>query len=322
MLYDAVLIVSFGGPEGFDDVIPFLCRVTSGRNIPRERLDEVAEQYYSTGGVSPLNEQCRRLRSLLAKQIENAGYSIPVYWGNRNWHPLLNHTMQEMAQAGHKRVLAVLTSAYSSYSGCRQYLEDIANARAAIGVEAPVVDVLRPYHNHKAFTELFADAAGQARQSLAQPLQHDAVLLATAHSIPMSMARACEYENQLRSVTQQVAHLAGFNNWDIAWQSRSGPPAVPWLEPDINDYLELNASRLPSVVLIPLGFVTDHSEVLWDLDVVATETASNLDIPLVRAVTPGTEPEDGFVSMWLELIEQALTSTSPDVCPPGCCPRS
>ena len=332
--YDAILIVSFGGPEGPSEVEPFLANVTAGREIPAQRLAAVARQYHHFGGVSPLNAQCRRLRTALARELAAEGHDLPVYWGNRNWVPYLPDAVAEMASAGHRRALAVVTSAYSSYSGCRQYLDDIEAARAAVGEAAPSIDKVRAYYDHPGFISPFAEAVTAARESLPEELRHDARLVFTAHSIPESMAAGCDYERQLDEAARLVAAGAGFDAWTMAWQSRSGPPSVPWLEPDVNDCLE-HLSRdhgAEAVVLAPIGFVTDHMEVMWDLDVVAAGTAHALGIRLVRASTPGTGPDDRFVAMWQELIAERLDpgtarrslgrlGVGPDECPAGCCPR-
>ena len=334
--YDAAIILSFGGPEGPHDVEPFLANVTAGRDIPPERLAEVARQYHHAGGASPLNEQCRRLRAALAESLASTGRSMPVYWGNRNWKPYLADTVSEMAAAGHRRVLAVVTSAYSSYSGCRQYLEDIAAARAAVGDAAPVIDKVRVYYDHPGFVEPFADSVAAARRSLPPELQGEARLVFTAHSIPISMAAGCPYVEQLDQAASLVAASAGFSAWTMAWQSRSGPPSVRWLEPDINDHLRHLAAdpggRARAVVLAPIGFVTDHMEIVWDLDVAASATAAEVGVRMVRAPTPGTVPDRRFVAMWHELIEERLNLSlprrtlgrlgpSPDSCHTGCCPR-
>jgi len=330
--YDSVLLVSFGGPEGPSDVGPFLANVTAGRAIPAERLAAVARQYLHFGGVSPLNEQCRRLRAALAERLAAAGRDLPVYWGNRNWTPYLADTVAEMAAAGHRRALAVVTSAYSSYSGCRQYLEDIAAARTAAGAAAPAIDKIRAYYDHPDFIAPFADAVVDARMNLPAELRSQARLVFTAHSIPESMAAGCDYERQLGETARLVAAGAGFDGWTMAWQSRSGPPSVPWLEPDVNDCLrELSSRGATAVVLAPIGFVSDHMEVMWDLDVVAAGTADELGLPLARATTPGTQPDDRFVAMWHELVEERLDPAAArrslgrldvgqDYCPDGCCP--
>ena len=331
--YDAVVIVSFGGPEGPSEVEPFLTNVTAGRDIGAERLAAVARQYHHFGGTSPLNAQCRRLRTALARRLAAAGHDLPVYWGNRNWVPYLSDAVQEMAAAGRRRALAVVTSAYSSYSGCRQYLDDIEAARAAVGEAAPAIDKVRAYYDHPGFVEPFSDAVAAARGSLPAELRSEARLVFTAHSIPETMAAGCDYERQLQETARLVAGGAGFDAWTMAWQSRSGPPSVPWLAPDVNDCLERLArdEGVESVVLAPIGFVTDHMEVMWDLDVVAAGTAADLGMRLVRAVTPGTGPDDRFVAMWQELISERLApgaarrslgrlGVGPDACPAGCCP--
>ena len=328
--YDAVVIVSFGGPEGPSEVEPFLANVTAGRGIPSERLAAVARQYHHFGGISPLNAQCRRLRTALARRLAAAGHNLPVYWGNRNWVPFLADTVAEMAEAGHRRALAVVTSAYSSHSGCRQYLDDIEAARTAVGETAPVIDKVRSYYDHPGFVVPFTDAVTAARRSLPAELRSEARLVFTAHSIPEAMAAGCDYEIQLGETARLVAAGAA---WTMAWQSRSGPPSVPWLEPDVNECLERlsHDDRARAVVLAPIGFVTDHMEVMWDLDVVATATADALGLRLVRAVTPGTGPDDRFVAMWQELITERLDpdvprrslgalGIKPDWCPVGCCP--
>ena len=330
--YDSVLLVSFGGPEGPSGVEPFLAKVTAGRMIPAERLAVVAQQYHHFGGVSPLNAQCRRLRAALADRLAAAGRGLPVYWGNRNWAPYLADTVAEMASAGQRRALAVVTSAYSSYSGCRQYLEDIAAARAAVGGAAPAIDKVRAYYDHPGFVAPFADAVVEARRSLPAELRLQARLVVTAHSIPESVAAGCDYERQLGETARLVAAGAGFEGWTMAWQSRSGSPSVPWLEPDVNDCLqELSSEGAAAVVLAPIGFVTDHMEVMWDLDVVAASTAEELGLRLARAETPGTRPDDRFVAMWQELVEERLDpgtarrslgrlGVGPDYCADGCCP--
>lgn len=332
--YDSVVIVSFGGPEGPDEVMPFLENVTAERGVPRARLKEVARQYDLTGGVSPLNEQCRRLRRELARELDRAGIGLPVYWGNRNWRPWLADAVAAMADDGRRRALALVTSAYSSYSGCRQYLEDIEAARAAVGARAPVIDKIRPYYDHPGLIGGWADAVAAASAELEESLGPgpEARLVFTAHSIPAAMARACQYERQLREAAGLVAAASGRSGWDLAWQSRSGPPSSPWLEPDVNDHLRAIAPVHRRVVLAPIGFVTDHMEVLWDLDAAAAATAAASGIELARAASPGTAPDPRFVGMWRELIEERIgggprralgsLGAGPDACPPGCCPRS
>ena len=332
--YDAVLIVSFGGPEGPGEVDPFLANVTAGRDIPPERMAAVARQYQHFGGVSPLNAQCRRLRTVLAGRLAAAGQNLPVYWGNRNWVPYLADTVAEMAAAGHRRALAVVTSAYSSHSGCRQYLNDIEAARAEVGPAAPAIDKVRAYYDHPGFVAPFIDAVTAARGRLPAEFRTHAHLVFTAHSIPETMAAGCDYERQLGETARLVATGAGFDAWTMAWQSRSGPASVPWLVPDVNECLKQlsHDHSVEAVVLAPIGFVTDHLEVMWDLDVVAAGTAEALGLRLARAVTPGTGPDDRFVAMWQELIAERLVpgtarrslgrlGAGPDACPAGCCPR-
>ena len=331
--YDAFLLVSFGGPEGPADVMPFLQNVTAGRNIPLERLEQVAEHYYHFGGVSPINQQCRDLIAAVEKDFAARGVALPVYWGNRNWDPYLASTLAEMADAGVRRALAFVTSAYSSFSSCRQYLNDIARAREQVGERAPQVDKIRQYFNHPGFIASFAAAATDAARSLPGG-GDDFDLIFTAHSIPVSMADASgpsggAYQAQLADAARQVAAEIGYQRpWHLAYSSRSGPPSQPWLEPDVNDLLaELAAAGSRAAVLVPIGFVSDHVEVKFDLDVEAAQTARLLGLTLARAATPGTDPR--FVSMITDLVCERLDGTAPlalgalgagpDSCPPGCC---
>jgi ferrochelatase len=339
--YDAVLLLSFGGPEGPDDVVPFLENVTAGRGIPQERLVEVGAHYDHFDGVSPINEQCRRIQSALAAELADRGHDLPVYWGNRNWHPFLVDTLRGIAAAGHERVLAVVTSAYSSYSGCRQYLDDIERARTEIGADAPQVDKVRAYYDHPGFIEPIVEGAAAAIAELGTDLTP--TLVFTAHSIPKSMAASSDYEAQLREAARLV--VEGLSDtpdtrsskslsWHLAWQSRSGPPTVPWLEPDVNEQIRsLAAADVRQVVLVPIGFVSDHIEVLWDLDVEAAATANEVGIELARSSTPGTAPEPAFISMLAELIEErvddvpmeqrvalGVLDVRPDRCAVDCCP--
>lgn len=304
--YDAVVLVSFGGPEKPDDVMPFLRNVTAGRDVPSRRLETVARQYQQLGGASPHNEQCRRLQQALADELTQAGHDLPVYWGNRNWKPFLADTVATMAADGRCRVLAVVTSAFSSYPGCRQYLDDIASARAAVGEAAPVIDKVRAFYDHPGLVEPFVDAVVEATLRLPESRRGSSRLVFTAHSIPLAMARVCQYEQQLRQTAGLVTAGAGHRSWDLVWQSRSSPESTPWLEPDISDHLRVCARDGHAVVLAPIGFVSDHMEVIWDLDVVAAGTAAELGIPLVRAVTPGTLPDTRFVAMLRELVEERL----------------
>jgi ferrochelatase len=332
--YDAFLLVSFGGPEGRDDVIPFLENVTAGRAIPRERLEKVAEHYYLFDGVSPINQQCRDLIAAIEKDFAARGIALPVYWGNRNWEPYLADTLATMAAAGVTRALALVTSAYSSFSSCRQYLDDIDKARAHIGSAAPHVDKIRQYYNHPGFIGSFAAAAADAVGSLPEARREDYELIFTAHSIPDTMAEASgpagnAYQAQLTDAAQLVAAELGFRrNWRLAYSSRSGPPSQPWLEPDINDLLEqLAAAGSRAAVVVPIGFVSDHMEVKFDLDVEASATAQRLGLSFARAATPGTDAR--FVSMISDLVYERLSDTAAqalgtlglghDRCPAGCC---
>jgi len=299
--FDALLVLSFGGPDGPDDVGPFLERVTSGRGIPAARLAEVATHYEHVGGVSPINAANRALVAAL----ERLG-PLPVYWGNRHWHPLLDETMRQMADDGRRRVLCLVTSAYSGYSACRQYLEDIATARAAVGDGAPVVEKLRPFFNHPGFIEPFVEAAAAVLPGVEPPGQGRAELVFTAHSVPLAQTPGPDYVAEVEEASRLVAEgVGGGRPWSLAWQSRSGPPSVPWLEPDIGDHLAARRSAgTDAVVIVPIGFVADHLEVVWDLDVQALGRAAALGLRAARAATPGTHP--AFVSMIGELVAERL----------------
>jgi ferrochelatase len=309
MHYDAILLVSFGGPESPEEVMPFLENVLRGRNIPRERMLEVAGHYYHFGGRSPINQQCRELISALRPHL-----SLPIYWGNRNWHPMLADTLGEMCAAGVKRALAIATSAYASYSGCRQYLEDIERARAAVGPGAPEIDKLPPFGPHPGFIAANADrlAAALAQAPAAR-------LVFTAHSIPVSMSATCRYEEQLRETARGVASAVRRDDWDLVWQSRSGPAGQPWLEPDILQHLRaLSAAGVREVVCSPIGFISDHMEVIYDLDYEAAALARELGMTFVRAQTAGTHP--AMIAMLRDLIAERLAAPEPLRCDPGCCP--
>jgi ferrochelatase len=329
-MYDAILLVSFGGPEKTGDVMPFLENVTRGRNVPRERLLEVAEHYYHFGGRSPLNEQNRALMAALKKDLSEHGITLPIYWGNRNWQPLLVDAVRQMRADGVKRALAFVTSAYSSYSGCRQYRENIAAAQAEVGRDAPLIEKLRVFYNHPGFIQACTD---RVREAVAQFRAEDAGairLVATAHSIPCSMAQTSDYEKQLRETTRLVAQCLGMKDWDLVYQSRSGAPNQPWLGPDIVDDLRrIAGGGVKNVIVAPLGFVSDHMEVLYDLYHEARELAGSLGMKMVRAGTVGTHP--AFVRMLRQLISERIAPSQPklavgfygpnhDVCPADCCP--
>ena len=324
---NAVLLLSFGGPEGPDDVLPFLENVTRGRGIPRERLASVAAHYQHFGGVSPINEQNRLLRRAIEAELTSRGRPLPVYWGNRNWAPYVQDVVARMAADGINRAVAFATSAYSSASGCRQYHEDIARARQATGPTAPAIEKLPHFFDQPGFITANADALRAALARLPVGLADQAAIVATAHSIPASMAMVAGpdgglYEKQLHATARAVVDAVNPGRAvDLVWQSRSGPPQLPWLEPDINDHLiRLAGQGVPAVVLCPIGFVSDHIEVLWDLDNEARETAAAHDLVLERAATAGTHP--AFVTMIGDLVEERLAGGPRRLgtsCPDGCC---
>ncbi len=321
MSYDALLLVSFGGPEQPDDVMPFLENVTRGRGVPPERLREVAEHYHHFGGRSPINDQNRALLAALEKELAAHGPKLPIYWGNRNWHPFLADTMAQMKADGVRRALAFFTSAFSSYSGCRQYKENVAAARAAVGEGAPEVDKLRVFYNHPAYLEVVREEAWDAIRALPSELRDDALVLFTAHSIPMSMANSCQYVPQLEHSARAVAGMLSVANYKLVFQSRSGPPQVPWLEPDVLDAIRAaHASGTRAVVVVPIGFVSDHLEVLYDLDTEAKDLCTELGIAMSRAATAGTHPY--FVRMIRELIVEHIEGKGslPGLCTVDCCP--
>ncbi|MFC3997757.1 ferrochelatase [Nocardiopsis sediminis] len=338
--YDAFLLISFGGPEATDDVIPFLENVTRGRGIPRERLAEVGEHYFLFDGVSPINGQCRELIAAIRADFEANGVDLPIYWGNRFWDPMLADTVAQMAKDGVRRVVALATSAYSNYSSHRAYLNDIEAARAAVGPDAPEIELIRPFYDHPGFIEPLADHARDALGRLPEGERAGAHLLFSAHSIPTAMADKSgapghgfgpggAYAAQLAEVARLVTErLGGGHAYDLVYQSRSGPPSQPWLEPDINDRLEeLAAEGASAVVVIPHGFVSDHMEVKYDLDHEARATAGRLGLAFERALGPGTHPR--FVAMVRDLVAERASGADPvglgDLprCPDGgsdCCP--
>jgi ferrochelatase len=329
--YDAILVIGFGGPERRDDVLPFLENVLRGRNVPRERMLAVAEHYYHFEGISPINAQVRDLIAALRSELDRSGIDLPIYWGNRNWHPLLADTMQAMQEAGIVRALGLVLAAYSSYSSCRQYLEDIARAQTAVGPGAPAVDKIRAFFNHPEFVAANVDRVADALEQVPAARRGAARLAFTAHSIPSAMARNCRYEEQLRETCRLIAEAIGVppDRWALVYQSRSGRPTDPWLEPDIGDHLEpLHAAGVRDVVVHPVGFLSDHLEVLYDLDEEARHRAEALGLHMVRAATVGTHPR--FVALLGDLIAERLEPTRerralgvyppcPDVCPADCC---
>jgi protoporphyrin/coproporphyrin ferrochelatase len=328
MQYDAFLLVSFGGPERREDVLPFLENVLRGKSVPRERKLAVADHYYHFGGVSPINAQNRALLAALKDEFAAAGLTLPLYWGNRNWHPLLPDTLRQMHEDGVRRAIAFFTSAFSSYSGCRQYRENIAAAQQVVGSGASEIDKLRAFFNHPGFIEPMIERTRDALAQIPTGRREQAQLLFTAHSIPQAMAASCDYEIQFREASRLVAEGLGHSHWRIVYQSRSGAPSQPWLVPDIGDALaEITAPR--DVVVVPIGFISDHLEVLYDLDYEAKAKAVARGLNFVRAGTVGTHLR--FVRMIRELIEERLSDNptrlslgqfgpSHDVCPADCCP--
>jgi ferrochelatase len=341
--YDALLLVSFGGPEKPEDVVPFLENVTRGRGIPRERLEEVGEHYFLFGGRSPINDQNREYLAAVREDLASAGLGLPVYWGNRNWDPFLTEAIGQMAADGVRRAACLVTSAYSSYSGCRQYRENLADAVAAVGEGAPRLDRLRHYFNHPGFVEPTVDATLAALAELDENLRHDAHILFVTHSIPLSMndasgpeggAYVAQHLSVAEAIGERVRQETGHRYaGELVYCSRSGAPHIRWLEPDINDYLEQFAARGGrGVVVVPIGFVSDHMEVVYDLDTEARATAEKLGLGFVRAATAGLDPR--FVAMARDLLleraavergeevaRSAVGSLEPswDVCPLGCC---
>lgn len=352
--YDALLLLSFGGPEGPDDVVPFLENVTRGRGIPRERLKEVGKHYFLFGGVSPINAQNRELLDALRKEFADHGLELPVYWGNRNWAPYLTDALREIADAGHRRVLVLATSAYASYSGCRQYRENLAASLAVLGEEgrpALRVDKLRHYFNHPGFVGPMTDHTLAALAELPEEVRGGARLAFTTHSIPTAAADTsgpveghgdggayvAQHLDTARQVAERVRAATGVDRpWQLVYQSRSGAPHIPWLEPDICDHLEReHADGAPAVVMVPIGFVSDHMEVKYDLDTEAAAKAAELGLPVARAATVGADPR--FAAAVRDLVlERAATERglaparcalgalgpSHDVCPAGCCPAA
>lgn len=327
--FDALLIVSFGGPEGMDDVIPFLENVLSGRNVPAGRIREVAQHYEMFGGISPINEQNRKLVAALKQEWATNGPNLPIYFGNRNWHPFLADTIGQMKADGIKRALAFVTSPYSSYSSCRRYLENIADAQRVVGPGAPDIEKLRAFYNHPLFIEANVDNISAAFGEVPEPRRSLAELVFTAHSIPQSMADNCAYQSQLEESSRLIAESLGQVRWRLVYQSRSGPPTQPWLGPDIRVCLnELKVSGAADVVVAPIGFVSDHMEIIYDLDIEAGQFCESMGLNMVRASTPGTHP--AFIRLVRELVLERMNpggerrflgtpGTSHDVCPVDCC---
>jgi ferrochelatase len=338
--YDALLLVSFGGPEGPDDVLPFLENVVRGKSVPPARLEQAAKRYELFDGYSPINDQNRALLAALVAELNAHQRTLPVYWGNRNWHPLLPDAVRQMADDGVQRALALVTSAFGSYPSCRQYLEDIERARQEVGAEAPAIDKLRLFYNHPGFIEAMAERVVAALGELPAERRAAAELIYTAHSVPATAAGHAPYERQLREacrlVTERAVPLAASQptpdspRWQLVFQSRSGPPEQPWLAPDIRDRLRemAAAGAARDVVIVPIGFLAENIEVVYDLDVEVRELCNQLGINMVRAAVVGSHPR--FVQMVRELILERLDSSRdrlalgsdgpwPDSCPAGCC---
>lgn len=328
--YDAILLMSFGGPEGMDEVMPFLEQVSTGRNIPRNRLEAVAEHYYAFDGISPINQQNRDLIDAMRKELQRRGHTMPVYFGNRNWHPFVSDTVKAMQADGVTHALAFMTSGFSCYSGCRQYREDIIKAIESVP-EAPSFDKVRVFYNHPRFINALVDLTTQAIAHWSEDERRGCKLIFTAHSIPTAMAQKSDYEVQLHETSRIVSERMGFDEYILCYQSRSGAPHIPWLEPDIADVLTEQANQgVTHVVVIPIGFISDHMEVINDLDHEAKEIAEQLGQTFVRVPTVGLHPE--FVGMIVDLIEERMQAqptravcgnrpANHDVCPMNCCLR-
>ncbi len=341
--YDALLLVSFGGPEKPDDVLPFLRNVVAGKNVPDARLEEVGEHYFDFGGRSPINDQNRDLVDAIDSDLRANGLELPVYWGNRNWDPFLRDTLEQMRADGVRRAAALLTSAYSSYSGCRQYRENLAAAVAEVP-GAPRLDRLRHYFNHPGFVEPMVDATLAALAELPEQARHHGHLAFVTHSIPTAMnetsgprggAYVAQHQVVAAEIIERVREETGHRYPSaLVYCSRSGPPQVPWLEPDVNDHLRaLREREVPGAVVVPIGFISDHMEVLYDLDTEAAGTAAEIGLPFARAATAGIDPR--FVAMVRDLLlersaveqgrapQRAVVGSEAlwDVCPAGCCPN-
>ncbi len=322
MDFDAVLLLSFGGPEGPEQVRPFLDNVTRGRNVPPERLDQVAEHYMHFGGVSPINRINLALIEQLRAELTGRGLDVPVYFGNRNWEPYVEDTVATMRDNGIRRAAVFATSAWSGYSSCTQYVEDIARARRAAGPDAPELVKLRPYFDHPRFVQIFADTIGAASGALTAELgapparggPAGARLVFTAHSIPVAADERLGprlYSRQVAYAASLVASAAGYAGYDLVWQSRSGPPQVPWLEPDVADHLAMLAEAgTMAVIICPIGFVADHIEVVWDLDYELAAQAEAAGITMVRASTPNAHPR--FAQMAADLIDELRYGRAPE----------
>lgn len=333
--FDAILLVSFGGPEGMGDVMPFLDNVLKGRNIPNERKQAVAHHYELFGGVSPINGQNRKLLDALKNQLDARGIHLPLFWGNRNWHPMIEDTVACMSRAGVQRALAFVTSAYGSFSGCRQYVEDIERAQASVAqaagdaLEPPVIEKLRCFYNHPKFIAANQERLKEAIALVPQERRAGLAVAFTAHSIPQTMSEKCSYVQELNETARLVMETCPDTPSQVVFQSRSGAPGQPWLEPDISEHLtRMKDDGVSDVIVAPIGFLSDHMEVVYDLDVEAKQHACDIGINIYRAATVGTHP--AFVSMVVDLIQERLDEgsdrsavgrfgASPDRCPADCC---
>ena len=326
--FDSLLLLSFGGPENPDDVMPFLRNVTAGRGVPDERLAVVAEQYELFGGKSPINELNQQLLSALDEELASRGHEMATFWGNRNWHPFVTDTIADLKSLGHTSTVCLVTSAFSSYSGCRQYHEDLDRARNEVP-GAPNIERVRVYWDHPDFLGTAAELLAESRD--AAGLSSETPVLHSAHSLPLSMAANCDYQQQLNEAASIVNELAGMRGpYEVVFQSRSGPPSVPWLTPDIDQRIhELAEQGTQELLVHPLGFVADHMEVLFDLDTQSAAAAKEADVKMVRTPTVGTHPR--FVSMLVDLVEEAAglradrpslskSGPRPDKCNSQCCP--
>ena len=326
--FDSLLLLSFGGPENSDDVMPFLRNVTAGRGVPDERLAVVAEQYELFGGKSPINELNQQLLSALDEELVSRGHEMATFWGNRNWHPFVTDTIADLKSLGHTSTVCLVTSAFSSYSGCRQYHEDLDRARNEVP-GAPNIERVRVYWDHPDFLGTAAELLAESRD--AAGLSSETPVLHSAHSLPLSMAANCDYQQQLNEAASIVNELAGMRGpYEVVFQSRSGPPSVPWLTPDIDQRIhELAEQGTQELLVHPLGFVADHMEVLFDLDTQSAAAAKEADVKMVRTPTVGTHPR--FVSMLVDLVEEAAglradrpslskSGPRPDKCNSQCCP--
>ncbi|HWF05036.1 MAG TPA: ferrochelatase [Candidatus Angelobacter sp.] len=313
--FDALLVFSFGGPEKKEDVLPFLENVLRGRGVPRERMLEVAEHYYHFDGRSPINDQNKALIAALEQEFKSHGEKMPIYWGNRNWYPLLPDTLKQMQADGVRRAAAFVTSAFGSYSGCRQYREDIARAQQETGTEAMVIEKLNNFWNRDEFIAAMTERVQSAMAEVPNAEQ----LIFTAHSIPMTMADASPYVRQLKEASARVAAACGMSNWTLVYQSRSGPPTQPWLAPDICEHLRAqHAAGMQRVIVCPIGFMSDHMEVLYDLDTEARDLCTEIGLKMARAGTAGAHPK--VIGMIRDMVLNAQTSPVLAHCEAGCCP--